>query len=54
MLDCLGIAIDRGDVGSGRKKGGAVSAAPKCTVENVFRVSKNFHHFVNENRRVVT
>ena len=52
--DCLRIAIDRGDVGSQSKKGGAVSAAPQCAIEYRFRAFEQLRYFIDEHRRMVT
>ena len=49
----LRISIDGGDVGTGRKKGGAMSAAPQCAIEYSFRAAEKQDDFVHEHRGVI-
>src|SRR5690349_2650787 len=51
--NCARVAIDRGNVGTGCKKGGAVSAAPQCTIENRSRLFEYVYYLIREHRRVI-
>ena len=44
--NCGWITVDRRDGGPGRKKGGAMSAAPQSAIEYVVRPAEQLRYFI--------